>query len=290
MNAANRFSRLHSVRSLAATLLLVGGCAGGVASLPATAGTLVDVKVVDRSTGQVLETWRHRGRLYVAGTPGNRYAVHFANRSGGRVLGVLAVDGVNAISGETAAASQSGYVLAPGQSAEIAGWRKNMEEVAAFYFTSVADSYAGRTGRPENTGVIGLAVFREEVLPQVVAPAPLAAQRSHERLDAPAADASAPASPAAAASAESARAKGESEVAGRLAARPEKKLGTGHGERLDAPTEYTSFRRASSVPAEVITIYYDSRANLMARGIIPEPRPAVRPNPFPGGFAPDPRG
>jgi hypothetical protein len=287
MNAAIRFSRLCSVRSLAA-LLLVGGCAGGVASLPAMAGTLVDVKVVDRSTGQVLETWRHRGRLYVAGTPGNRYAVQFANRSGGRVLGVLSVDGVNVISGETAAASQSGYVLAPGQSAEIAGWRKSMDEVAAFYFTSVADSYAGRTGRPENTGVIGLAVFREEPPPQVVASAPLSAQRSHERLDA--ADASAPASPAAPATAESARAKGEAEPAGRHSARPEKKLGTGHGERVAAPTEYTNFRRASSVPVEVITIYYDSRVNLMARGIIPEPRPVVRPNPFPGGFAPDPKG
>ena len=58
------------------------------------------------------------------------------------------------------------------------------------------------------------------------------------------------------------------------------KLGTGHGERMAAPTEYTSFRRASSTPSEVITIYYDSRANLMARGIIPAPRYSVRPNPF----------
>ena len=296
MNASNRPHRFPSARSFLAAALLVAGCAGGTASFPAAAGTLMDVKVVDRSTGQVLETWRHRGQLYVAGTPGNRYAVLLNNRSGGRVLSVLSVDGVNAISGETAAVSQSGYVLSSGQSAEIAGWRKSMEEVAAFYFTCVADSYAGRTGRPENTGVIGVAIYREEVLPQVAVPAPLAGRYANERASetADAALASAaPSAPApAAASAEGrarADAKSEADSVGRLAQRQEKKLGTGHGERMAAPTEYTSFRRASSTPSEVITIFYDSRANLMARGIIPDPRYSVRPNPFPGGFAPDPK-
>jgi len=296
MNASIRTCRLPSPRSLLAAALLVAGCAGGTASFPAAAGALMDVKVVDRSSGQVLETWRHRGRLYVAGTPGNRYAVLLNNRSGGRVLSVLSVDGVNAISGETAAVSQSGYVLAPGQSAEIAGWRKSMEEVAAFYFTSVADSYAGRTGRPENTGVIGVAIYREEVPPQVAVPAPLAGRQANERAGESAGAASAdavPSAPAAAASAEGtarADAKPEAEAVGRLASRQEKKLGTGHGERMAAPTEYTSFRRASSTPSEVITIFYDSRANLMARGIIPSPVPSSQPKPFPGSFVPDPRG
>ena len=305
MNASNSprssFRKAPSARSFLAAALLVAGCAGGSASFPAAAGTLLDVKVVDRSTGQVLETWRHRGQLYVAGTPGNRYAVLLNNRSGGRVLSVLSVDGVNAISGETAAVSQSGYVLSPGQSAEIAGWRKNMEEVATFYFTSVADSYAGRTGRPENTGVIGVAVYREEVPPQVAVPAPLAGkavrERANELADAASPASAAPSAPAPAAASAEGRAAGDGQGAaksdadavGRMAPRQEKKLGTGHGERMAAPTEYTSFRRASSTPSEVITIYYDSRANLMARGIIPAPRYSVRPNPFPGGFAPDPK-
>jgi hypothetical protein len=35
----------------------------------ADAGALVDVSVLDRSSGQELEVYRHRGRLYVAGSP-----------------------------------------------------------------------------------------------------------------------------------------------------------------------------------------------------------------------------
>ena len=44
---------------------------------------------------------------------------------------------------------------------------------------------------------------------------------------------------------------------------------------------------ATSSPAEVITIYYDSHANLVARGVIRERIP-VAPRPFPG-FVPDPQ-
>lgn len=259
------------MKTLLAALILLAGCAG-----PADAGSLVDVRIIDRSTGQVLETWRHRGRLYVAGTPGNRYAVSLRNQAHGRVLTVVSVDGVNAVSGETAAPLQSGYVLAPGQGTDIAGWRKSMDEVAAFYFTSVADSYAGRTDRPRNVGVIGIAVFREAEPPRPVAvPAPLAAREKAEAAD----------------SAAGSLGRSEARAAQAPAAPPtESRLGTGHGERLADRTEYTDFRRQSDHPAEVITIYYDSRANLVARGIIPGAPAYGRPNPFPGAFVPDPRG
>ena len=142
-------------------LAILSGCAS-----VADAGRLAEVDIISGSTGQKLETWRHGGRLYVAGTPGERYAVRLANRSGGRLLAVLSVDGVNAVSGETAAAWQSGYVLGPWQSAEIRGCRKSLEDVAAFYFTALPDSYAARSGRPDNVGVIGVARFREFVEPR----------------------------------------------------------------------------------------------------------------------------
>ncbi len=239
----------------------------------ADAGAVVDVSVINRSSGERLPTYRHDGRLYVAGGPGDRYAVELRNRSGGRVLAVLAVDGVNVVTGQTAAPAQSGYVLDAGSRAEISGWRKSMDDVAAFYFTALPDSYAARTDRPDNVGVIGVAVFRERIEPRVELQPPALAKS--ETLGAARA---APAAPAAEASAmqESKRAVVED------------RLGTGHGERIAEATRHTDFRRASTRPVETITIYYDSYRNLVARGVIPSaPRP---PQPFPGGFVPDPRG
>ncbi|HEV7913977.1 MAG TPA: hypothetical protein VGP22_09430, partial [Albitalea sp.] len=67
----------------------LGGCAGNSLAV----GRWVDVEIVDRETGQVLEAYFHRGRHYVAGQPGARYAIRISNRSGGRVLAVTAVDG-----------------------------------------------------------------------------------------------------------------------------------------------------------------------------------------------------
>ena len=74
-------------------------------------------------------------------------------------------------------------------------------------------------------------------------------------------------------------------------ARDDSRLGTGHGQRLDSGAVYTQFERASTKPDEIIRIYYDSRRNLVARGVIPWPhhRYALRqPEPFPQAFVPDP--
>src|SRR6266576_2467012 len=125
----------------------------------------VSVDIIDRTDGRVLPIYTHEGRRYVVGKPGNEYAIRVRNGGTGRVLAVMSVDGVNVITGDTASMQQSGYVLAPNESADIAGWRKSMARTAAFYFTALPDSYAARTGRPDNVGVIGVAVFRERARP-----------------------------------------------------------------------------------------------------------------------------
>ncbi len=249
------------------------------------ASTLTDVQVIDRATGELLPQYRHHGKVYLVGTPGNRYSINVRNKSNGRIMSIVSVDGVNAVSGETADTLQQGYVLAPWSTAEIAGWRKNLNEVAAFFFTSLSNSYAGRTGRPENVGVIGVAVYEEDL--PVVQPLEAAPQASFkERADSAS---GAPAAPAPAARADQANSTLGSSSASRAVAAESKKLGTGHGERLVAPTQYTSFKRLTMAPAEVVTIYYDSRANLLAQGVIPT-TVGRKPNPFPGNFVPDPEG
>lgn len=245
----------------------------------AHAGALVDLAVVNRATGERIPVYAHGGRMYVPGTPGAKYSLLLANKTGARVLAVASVDGVNVITGETAAPAQSGYVLDPWGRVDIAGWRKSMSEVAAFVFTALPDSYAARTGRPGNVGVIGVAVFREYQPPRR---RPQGDLRQPDQLSGPRADANAAEAPSAAPAPES--------ILGRSMLRKEERLGTGHGEREASEASWADFRRASESPAELISIYYDSRANLIARGIIPGGRPHAEPNPFPGfRFAPDPR-
>jgi len=269
------------------------------AAAPLRAGSLLDLAVVDRDTGETLRTYRDHGKLYVAGTPGHRYSVRLTNRTGGRVMTVLSVDGVNAVTGQTASPDQTGYVLAPWQSTEIAGWRKSDDEIAQFNFTALPDSYAARTGRPANVGVIGVAVFtervpvwrqREDEIARAEEPAqpplPSAKDSNAGRDQSPAgAGATRPASPAPALESQSA------DKAGSLA-KSEKRLGTGHGASEYSHIESTTFERSSRRPAEQLSIWYDSYKNLVARGVIPTPRPiAVEPQPFPnGGFVPDPAG
>jgi hypothetical protein len=151
-----------------------------------------------------------------------------------------------------------------------------MDEVAAFYFTSLPDSYAARTGRPDNVGVIGIAVFCERVQYPVLRQQESVAAADAEPLD----PGSRPDAPAATAESRSDSAKSEGKLG---------RLGTGHGERRDSGATYTEFERASDEPESVIRIFYDSRRNLLAQGVIPPRRYARNvPDPFPGGFVPDP--
>lgn len=213
-------------------------------------GGLTDLSVYDRTEGRRLQVYWHEGRAHVVGKPGNEYQVSLRNRQREAVLAVVSVDGINVITGQTAEPSQSGYVLSPRGALEIQGWRRNLGQTAAFYFTSIPDSYAARTGRPNDVGVIGVALFRRKVVAPPV-PHSSAPERSAE-------------------------------------SRADARLGTGHGRHETSPAYHVQFERATSAPAEVITLYYDSHANLLARGVIRHPVPvAPLPRPFPG-FVPDP--
>jgi hypothetical protein len=247
------------------------------------AGAIAEVELVDRDSGARLPTHYYRGEYWVAGKPGARYAIEISSRESGRVLAVTSVDGVNVISGETAAWDQTGYVFEAGSSYQITGWRKSDREVAAFTFTALPDSYAARTGRPANVGVIGVALFRER---QPV-PGPAVAQ-------------SAPAPENGMASRSEARdrvagAATESESALARPALPQGRIGTGHGAREYSYVQNTRFERLQETPNEVIRIRYDSPQNLIAMGILPRPRPQpARPEAFPDSkpsqFVPDPPG
>ena len=186
------------------------------------------------------------------------------------MLVVTSVDGVNVISGDTAAPSQSGYVLEPWGSVEILGWRKNLERTAAFFFTEHQNSYAARTGRPDNVGVIGVAVFREKVRPIAYRDDFRRGQIAPESEAQPPAPSGRP-EPAASAAAPRER-DGYDELARQDSNQASKalgRLGTGHGRNEASRVTLVTFERASETPAEVVTIQYDRRENLVAMGVLP---------------------
>ena len=295
--AIPRFRNWRTLVCALCVLIMTTGCAANTtATMPHLRSGLIQVDVYDRANGAALPVHQKDGRHYIVGTPGHEYAVRIRNCTGARVLVVTSVDGVNVISGETASAAQSGYVLDPWASVEIKGWRKNLQRTAAFFFTEHQNSYAARTGRPDNVGVIGVAVFREKAQP-VARPEPyfrrgqIASEnqspRAHDA-EGPRAEMPAPASAANESDAREARQRLEASDAARSLG----KLGTGHGRHEASRATLVRFERASEAPAETVTVQYDRRENLMAIGVLPAiPSVARRePQPFPGGirFAPDP--
>lgn len=270
------------------TLAVLAGALALCAALPAHAvGQLVDVQVVDRSSGETLTPIYHQGAWWIAGRPGTRYGVTILSRTPQRTLNVVSVDGVNAISGDTAAWNQTGYVLAAYQRTQIDGWRKDANRIAAFEFTALPDSYAARTGRPADVGVIGVAMFAERRAPPIA-----------RRQVAPAEDerASAEPAPPASSATDGAPAPAPMQKSQRFgdALADRSRIGTGHGAIEQSSIDFVDFQRARSTPDEVVTIRYDRAENLIAMGIMPAPYPRAasdaRPNPFPSSvrFVADP--
>ncbi|MBK9756067.1 MAG: hypothetical protein IPO88_21685 [Nannocystis sp.] len=100
--------------------------------------------------------------VYAVGEAGARYTIGVENHSAQRYEVVASVDGLDVIDGGEADFTKRGYLIDPYTSFVIEGWRTGDDTVAAFRFSDMDDSYAGRTGKARNIGVIGLAFFREE--------------------------------------------------------------------------------------------------------------------------------
>ena len=266
-------------------LLALAPLSSAGAGLLRQPASLVELQVVDRDSGTVLPQYRHRAQAWLPGEPGRHYAVRLRNLGPERVLVVLSVDGINAVSGQTADPGQAGYVLGPWQTLDVDGWRKSLGSVARFVFVDPAASYAARSGRPGNIGVIGVAVFREAY------PVPAMTGLHDEdgikrtRRFGQAGEAR----PAAGAT--RAEAGPPTLKESRTATAPG--LGTGHGRIEASPAYATRFERQPH-PVQLTQVRYDTWYALQARGIATAPahaRPSAwtdAPQAFPGGFVPDP--
>ncbi len=216
------------------------------------------LEVIDEY-GRLLPTFHHRGRTYVLGTHGARYLLRIGNRTGGRIEVVASVDGRDVIDGKPASVSRPGYLVPAWGEVVIDGFRLSRASVAAFRFSTVEGSYAGRMGDARDVGVIGAAIFTEE--PPPPRPTHVPPETSARRDDAGRAggkggEAAPPSS--------SDRAAG---VAPTERWEERSGLGTGFGERHESRVVEVAFERASSTPATLLSLRYDDRPGLLALGI-----------------------
>ncbi len=127
------------------------------------AGDRVKVALVPLYGNSPYPRYEAGGESIVIAESGDLYAIHLKNLTKRRLELVVSVDGLNVLNGQPAGTSQRGYILEPKQDLEIEGFRVNNTKVKTFRFGAVGDSVAAGKGAARNVGVVGLAVFEEDV-------------------------------------------------------------------------------------------------------------------------------
>ena len=135
-------SRRTAFRKQALTFAIAAALAGvALTAPPAQAvGSLANVEIIARGDSRPLPAVWGQDRYWVVGTPRQDYAIRVCNTTSGRILAVTSVDGVNVVTGDTAAPDQGGYVLDPYACHDIAGWRKGVSRIAALSLSELPDS------------------------------------------------------------------------------------------------------------------------------------------------------
>jgi hypothetical protein len=125
-------------------------------------GGVLTAKLKD-GNGRFLSGFEATGKKFVVGSAGDRYSIVLQSHVPARLEVVVSVDGLDVIDGKAASFSKRGYLIEAHGQIEIDGFRQSMDQVAAFRFGSVRNSYAEKkTGDSRNVGVIGIALFNEQ--------------------------------------------------------------------------------------------------------------------------------
>jgi hypothetical protein len=101
-------------------------------------------------------------KRYIIGNNKAQYSVVVRNICHSSLELVMSVDGLDVIDGKSASTKKRGYIVEPGKTLSVKGFRTSEAAVAAFNFSSVNSSYSNlRHGTTRNVGVIGMAIFTE---------------------------------------------------------------------------------------------------------------------------------
>ncbi len=163
------YNNPEGIKAMTGNGLLAGPYRERIAGSQQAAGGLVEWGV--KGNAGFLTTYKEYGRgredgkdrRLVAGSANQSYRIVIENRCKSTLEIVASVDGLDVMDGKTASFSKRGYLIDPGATLEIDGFRTSTDSVAAFKFSSVANSYANlRHGDTRNVGVIGIAVFTQK--------------------------------------------------------------------------------------------------------------------------------
>lgn len=255
-------------------------------------GSLVDVQIqVDGTATPLYFRPGVNDRHYFQAFHGRNYSVVVRNNTGQRVGVLIAVDGLNVVSGERSSLSrnESMYVLDPYEVAAIRGWRTSLDEIRRFVFVDEERSYAERTGQANgDMGWIRVLAFREmERAPWwgavgQVRPSARGQEKSRderrrneaERNPGAAAGPPPEAAPESQAAPQAEKMTGGAPQANSMKAEGQRSdaldsnPGTGWGERRQDSVRRTSFEAAWRATDQII-LRYEYSSGLRALGIIP---------------------
>lgn len=249
-----------------------------------------------RVHGKPVREYRHEGKFYIEGRKGSEFTLRIKNRSNRRVLVVPSVDGLSVMDGKEASFDSSGYILDAYDYIDIPGWRLNLDEIAKFFFSTPGESYAAKTGKPRNVGVIGCALFMEKTPPfwsilrcsNFSPPDPGGVTYRGATFDCNVSSelhANQLIDPGASGTVCSVAPQGQPQDQPHSVYfnQVQPSLGTGFGEKATHKVHEVAFEKASETPDELVELHYDSREGLERRGVDTRKKPVVgTPNAFPG--------
>ena len=227
----------------------------------------VDVLV----NGHSVQEYFKDGKVYIEGRKKQKFSIRIKNNGYSKILAIPTIDGLSVIDGKEAGYSSPGYIINGYDSITINGWRTSNKEIAEFYFTNPKDSYSQKTGKKNNLGVIGVAIFREKQSHITPTPFPEYPYPKYPYPKWPMYDVMS-----------NVNMSMVNDVA-------ESDLGTGFGEYKKSEVIEANFDKESN-PDTVFEIYYNSREQLEKIGIDFHSRPNyISPQAFPNGFCESPK-
>jgi hypothetical protein len=193
------------------------------------------------------DEYQHRGQTWIEGRGNSDYVIQLLNHTSGRMCVVVSVDGLSVTDGKLASYDSDGFVVDAYGQVSVPGWLLNSESSAKFVFGTKNSSYASQSGSDvSNVGVIGAAWFDEEAPVQhYTQPLPFFGATAKGMVGA----------------------LGNNSTLRASAASTQGSMGTGFGDETAFRTSQVSFKKRSSQPLLVQSIFYDSAEELQRMGI-----------------------